>query len=149
MKKTILLSMLMMGITNPCQAQNIVHEFKNPSFNGNNTSSHWLTIENQEHTRKKDIQDKLEEELRQAALEEKNSFLNRFLNNLQSRIYSRLAAQLTDNLFAGGSDTGLIELEGNTIEYTKNDDEDTLTLRITQPDGSVTEITIPLAGFSF
>lgn len=139
----------MMGITNPCQAQNIVHEFKNPSFNGNNTSSHWLTIENQEHTRKKDIQDKLEEELRQAALEEKNSFLNRFLNNLQSRIYSRLAAQLTDNLFAGGSDTGLIELEGNTIEYTKNDDEDTLTLRITQPDGSVTEITIPLAGFSF
>ena len=138
-----------MGIISPCQAQNIVHEFKNPSFNGNNTSSHWLTIENQEHTRKQDIQDALEEELRQAALEEKNSFLNRFLNNLQSRIYSRLAAQLTDNLFAGESNTGLIELEGNTIEYTKNEDDQTLTLRITQPDGSVTEITIPLAGFSF
>ena len=30
----------------------ITHKFKNPSFNGINTSSHYLTIENQEFNRK-------------------------------------------------------------------------------------------------
>ena len=33
-------------------ADQIVHKFKSPSFNGVGTSSHYLTIENQEHTRK-------------------------------------------------------------------------------------------------
>lgn len=145
MKRIMLLSLLM--ISQPTLANDIKFEFKNPSFSGNGTGAHWLTIENQEFTRKQDIQDKIEEELRAAAAEEKNSFLNRFMNNLQSRIYSRLAAQLTDNLFASDSTEGSLELEGSLITYKQ--DEDTLTLTIKQPDGSVTEIVIPLSGFSF
>ena len=34
------------------QADTITHKFKNPSFSGINTSSHYLTIENQEFNRK-------------------------------------------------------------------------------------------------
>lgn len=139
--------MSLLTLTTPSQATDIVHRFKNPSFNGEGTSAHWLTIENQEHVRQQEIKDKIEEELRQAALEEKNSFLNRFLNNLQSRIYSRLAAQLTDNLFENESDNGSFDLEGNTISYVK--DGDTLKLTITSADGTVTEIIIPISGFSF
>ena len=35
----------------------IVHEFKNPSFSGKGTGAHYLTIENQEHSRKKAIEE--------------------------------------------------------------------------------------------
>ena len=36
-------------------ADQMVHKFKNPSFSGTNTSSHYLTIENQEFNRKEAI----------------------------------------------------------------------------------------------
>ena len=39
-------------LTNPLWADQIVHGFKNPSFSGVGTSSHYLTIENQEFNRK-------------------------------------------------------------------------------------------------
>ena len=40
------------------QADEMVHEFKNPSFSGVGTSSHYLTIENQETNRKQAIKRK-------------------------------------------------------------------------------------------
>lgn len=145
MKKLLILSLML--VSSPTLANDITFKFKNPSFSGEGAGAHWLTIENQEFTRKKEIQERIEEELKAAAAEEKNSFLNRFLNNLQSRIYSRLAAQLTDNLFASEAREGMLELEGSLIKYRQ--DEDNLVLTITQPDGSVTEIVIPMSGFSF
>ena len=42
------------------------------------------------------------------------------MKNLESRIYSQLSRDLVDNLFADGIGTeaaGVIELEGNIIEY--------------------------------
>lgn len=134
-------------LSHPAQAGEIVFQFKNPSFNGQGAGAHWLTIDNQEESRKKAIQDKIEADLKAKATEEKNSILNRFMNNLQSRIYSQLAAQLTQNLFAGGSDTGTFELDGNIIEYEKT--LDSVKLTITDQDGNTTSIEIPLAGFSF
>ena len=51
------------------KADTITHKFKSPSFNGVGTSSHYLTIENQEYTRKltikeeiKALQDEIERE---------------------------------------------------------------------------------------
>ena len=41
-------------------SQEIVHKFKNPSFSGIGTGAHYLTIENQEHSRKKAIEEALE-----------------------------------------------------------------------------------------
>ena len=49
-----------MALTPNIQAQEIVHKFKNPSFSGVGTGAHYLTIENQEHSRKKAIEEALE-----------------------------------------------------------------------------------------
>ncbi len=146
LKRTIILSLLLVGT--PAQATEIVFQFKNPSFSGNNAGAQWLTIENQEFNRKKAIQDKIEADLKAQALEEKNSILNRFMNNLQSRIYSQLAQQLTNNLFGEmGGQSGSFVLEGNQISYEKSDTE--IKLVITDDAGNVTEIIIPTSGFKW
>ncbi len=44
-------------------ADELVHKFKSPSFSGIGTSSHYLTIENQEFSRKKAVADDIEERL--------------------------------------------------------------------------------------
>lgn len=145
MKKLLILSPLLL-VSQPALASEIVFQFKNPSFSGQNAGAQWLTIENQEFQRKKAIEDKIEAELKAQALEEKNSILNRFLNNLQSRIYSQLAQQLTNNLFGEmGGQSGEFSLEGNTIRYERNDTE--IKLTITDDAGNTTEIIIPTSGF--
>ena len=50
-----LLSLL--GLTPNAYGDEIVHKFKNPSFSGIGTGAHYLTIENQEHSRKKAIEE--------------------------------------------------------------------------------------------
>ena len=77
-------------------------KFKSPSFSGVGQSSHYLTIENQETSRKKEILDKLEAELEELEREEENSTMNRFLRNFESRIYSRLSKELVENMFEAG-----------------------------------------------
>jgi len=146
MKKLLILSLLL--VSQPALASEIVYQFKNPSFSGVNAGAHWLTVENQETTREKAIQDKIEAELKAKALEEKNSILNRFMNNLQSRIYSQLAQQLTNNLFGEmGGEEGEFALEGNSIKYKKTDTD--ITLTITDDAGNTTEIIIPTSGFKW
>ena len=146
MRNLLILSLLI--VSQPALASEIVFQFKNPSFSGQNAGAQWLTIENQEFQRKKAIQDKIEAELKAVALEEKNSILNRFMNNLQSRIYSQLAQQLTNNLFGEmGGQSGEFALEGNTIKYEKTDTE--IKLTITDDTGNTTEIIIPTSGFKW
>ena len=41
-------------------ADEMTHKFKNPSFSGVNTSSHYLTIENQEFNRKEAIREEIQ-----------------------------------------------------------------------------------------
>lgn len=146
LKRIAILSLLL--VATPSQANEITFQFKNPSFSGVNASAHWLTVENQETSRAKAIRDKIESQLRAEALAKQNSILNRFMTNLQSRIYSQLAKQLTDNLFAeGAADTGAFELDGNQIQYEKT--FDSIVLRITDSDGEVTSITMPIGSFGF
>ena len=145
MKK--LLIPIVLSLSSPASASEIVFQFKNPSFSGVNAGAQWLTIENQETARKKAIQDKIEAELKQQALDEKNSILNRFMNNLQSRIYSQLAQQLTQNLFANGGSAGEFDLDGNTIAYEQT--LDTVKLTITDENNNVTVIEIPIGQFKF
>ena len=57
MKKVLILScILTLGVN----ADEIKFGFKNPSFSGVGTGAHYLTIENQEFSRKKQIEDALE-----------------------------------------------------------------------------------------
>ena len=48
--------------SDPAQASSIVFQFHSPSFSGIGTSSHYLTIENLETTRKQAIKKKAEDE---------------------------------------------------------------------------------------
>ncbi len=129
-------------------ADTITHKFKSPSFNGIGTSSHYLTIENQEHSRKLTIKEEIKAIQEEIEREKENSTLARFMRNLESRVYAELSRQLVNNLFGETPQSeGTITLEGNTIEYTS--DGVTLTLKITEADGTVTEITIPIGTFTF
>jgi hypothetical protein len=107
-----------------------------------------LTIDNQEHSRQKEIADAIKAALKEQESAAKNTILAKFINNLESRIYSQLAAQLTQNLFGENSQSnGEFTLDGNTIKYSKN--SDSVTMTITDDAGNITTITIPLSGFKF
>ena len=56
MKRIIILSLLVSSI----YTSEVVHKFKSPSFSGISTSSHYLTIENQQKSRRDKIADDLE-----------------------------------------------------------------------------------------
>jgi hypothetical protein len=134
--------------TSSASADEMTHTFKNPSFSGVGTSSHYLTIENQQFNRKKAIADEIKAYQEELEREAENTTLARFIRNLESRIYAQLSRQLVDNLFGETpSKSGTLELEGNTIEY--NTDGDYITLIITDADGNTTEITLPIGDFSF
>ena len=130
------------------QADEMVHQFKNPSFSGVGTSSHYLTIENQEFLRKEAIREEIKAYQEELEREAENTTLARFIRNLESRIYAQLSRQLVDSLFGDtASEFGILELEGNTIEYRVEDDK--VTLIITDEEGNTTEITVPLGSFTF
>ena len=130
-------------------ATELVHKFKNPSFSGQGTGAHYLTIENQEKTRREKIKDDIEAKLREEAREEENSTLNKFLRNLESRIYSQISRQLVDSMFGNeeGADYGVFTIEGNTVTYERVIGEDgieIIRLTIVAEDGSSTQIDIPV-----
>lgn len=132
----------------PVSSDQITHKFKSPSFNGVNTSSHYLTIENQEFNRKADIAAEIKAYQEELERDAENTTLARFIRNLESRIYAELSRQLVNNLFGETAGTGgTIELEGNTITYTI--DGDFITLIITDANGNTTEITLPIGTFTF
>ena len=130
------------------KADQIVHKFKNPSFSGINTSSHYLTIENQEFNRKEALKAEIKALQEQIERDKENTTLARFIRNLESRIYAQLSRQLVENLFGETPSTeGTLTLEGNTIEYNVLDG--IITLKITDSDGNVTTISLPVGNFTF
>jgi hypothetical protein len=147
---------LIFGTIAPIWSSELVHEFGNPSFSGINQSAHYLTIDEQERTRAEkraqDIQDKLDEEVREAD----NTVLARFVRNLESRIYSTLAKDLSESLFNyDGIPTsenpiiGEINLEGNILRWVNDGASISLTVE-EWFDGvlvSTTEIVIPVGDF--
>jgi hypothetical protein len=129
-------------------ADQLTHKFKSPSFSGNGTSSHYLTIENQEHTRKMTIKEELQALQDELERDAENTTLARFVRNFESRIYAQLSRQLVDNLFGETPKTeGTFELEGSTISYVS--DGVTITLNVLDQDGSTTTISIPVGSFTF
>ena len=139
-------------------ADEIVQKFKNPSFSGQGTSAHYLTIENQEKTRRDQIQDDIESALKAAEREADNTTLAKFIRNLESRIYAQLSKQLVDNMFGNeaASMMGSFSLEGNEINYERSNQcdsdgicEDVIVMTITDSEGSTTTITIPVGTGGF
>jgi len=129
-------------------ADELLYKFKSPSFSGVNTSSHYLTIENQEATRRQAIKDEIQAYKDELARDASNTTLARFIRNLESRVYAQLSRQMVEQLFGETqSKEGKLTLEGNTIEYIV--EEETITLTITDEEGSVTHISLPIGSFTF
>ena len=139
------------------QADELVHKFKNPSFSGIGTSAHYLTIENQEKSRRDALEDKIEAELKAQQRELENTTVAKFIKNVESRIYANLSKQLVDNMFGESCDStttncptsGTSEVEGATIYWVKDTTTEIITLTITDENGSVTSMSVPIGDFVF
>ena len=126
----------------------LVHNFKSPSFSGQGYSAHVMTIENQEFSRKKAIDDKRAADERQVQRDLANTNLSKFMKNVESRIYAQLSKQLVDSMFGEESgDSGTVTFEGTTISYVK--DTENVALTILDANGSETIITVPIGDFTF
>lgn len=132
----------------------IVHKFKNPSFSGIGTGAHYLTIENQEFSRKKAIEEALESARKAAEREENNTVMAKFIRNLESRIYAQMAKQLVESMFSndGSVRYGSFTLEGNVVTYeviTLDDGSEVIRMTIVDSDGTETIIEIPVGTGNF
>ena len=141
-------SMLVMFWSLDSMTDEIVFKFKSPSFSGVGASSHYLTIQNQEFNRKEALKAEIKALQEQIERDKENTTLARFIRNLESRIYAQLSRQLVENLFGETpSDSGVLELEGNRIEYSVVDG--IITLTITDSNGEQTIISLPIGNFTF
>jgi hypothetical protein len=133
----------------PLFADEIKFKFKSPSFNGEGTSAHYLTIENQEFNRKEALEAEikaLQDELQRDA---DNTTLARFLRNFESRVYAQLSRQLVDQLFGENpASEGSFTLFDNLITWTTDGINITMTI-FNETTGETTTITIPIGDFGF
>jgi hypothetical protein len=158
--RKILLSVGLMLSATVAQAE-LVHQFKNPAFSGIGFSSHVLTIDSIEKSRRDAIEADKKSAIAKAEAELLNTPLNRFMSLFQSQVYAQLATQLSSNLFqnrcaaADGSaipgcvnpTTGTFVLDGNTVTWVKSADKVTLT--VVDAKGTRTTVVVPIASFGF
>jgi len=144
---TYYLIIILLGATATVSGDEIVQEFKSPSFSGIGTSSHYLTIDEQEKSRRDEIAEDVENALKEAEREADNTTLAKFLRNLESRIYSQLSRDIAESLFDSekGGTGGEFELEGSTIRFLN--DGINITLIVIDENGTITEIIIPVGIF--
>lgn len=139
----------------------LIHNFKNPSFSGIGWSSHVLTIESIEKTRRDSIEsEKRSRELARITADQ-NTPLSRFMNLFQSQVYAQLSTQLSNNLFQnkcaaadGGTIPGCIQpttgnfvLDGNTVSWEKT--STMVKMTVVDSMGTITTVNVPIASFAF
>ena len=124
-------------------------KFGSPSFSGNGKSSHYLTIENIEKTRKDAI--KAQEKADAKALQDElnSTAVAKFQANLEARFYTALAKQITDNVFGSDGlqqDSGTYtDTAGNIITWATvtSGSNAGVTVTVQEPDGTTTSYTLP------
>ena len=156
----ILVSLSLLLSTSLSQAE-LVQQFKNPAFSGVGFSSHVLTIDSIEKSRRDAIEADKKSAIAKAEAELLNTPLNRFMSLFQSQIYAQLATQLSNNLFtnkcsaADGTaipgcvnpTTGNFVLDGNTVTWAKANDKVTLT--VVDAKGNKTTVVVQLLALVF
>ena len=139
----------------------LVHQFKDPAFNGANWSSHVLTVDSIEKSRRDSIEADKKAAIAKAEADLLNTPLNRFMSLFQSQVYAQLSTQLSNNLFNNkcknpdgtsisgcvNPTTGTFVLDGNTVTWNKSTTDVTLT--VVDGKGSTTTVKVPIASFSF
>ena len=131
-------------------ASELGFKFHSPSFSGHGKSSHYLTIENIEKTRKDAIAAKKVADAKAAEAETNALARNKFKANLEARFYTALAKQVTDNVFGtdglqqdSGTFTSPVGGEVITWTTTTGQSPDTVTVVVTETDGTVTTYSFP------
>ena len=131
-------------------ASELTFDFDSPSFSGHGKSSHYLTIENIEKTRKDAIAAQKKADAAALKAEAKSTAIAKFKANVEARFYTALAKQITDNVFGSdglqqdsGTFTSPIGGEIITWTTTTGQSPDTVTVVVTESDGSVTTFTFP------
>ena len=119
-------------VTSNAFAGELTHKWKSPSFSGIGASAHFLTIENQEFTRKAEIKAKKESKAAKKISAAKNTNYAKFIDNLESRIFAEFSKQLTDNLF--GESCGTTYTTG-TVDGVVTTAQNTLNPEIGNTDG--------------
>jgi hypothetical protein len=150
MHKILITIVMTTALATFSNASELSHEFKNPSFNGRGYSTHVLSIEQLQFQRKQEIKEKAETEKRRLEREEQQDVITKFINNVESRIYANISKNLVDSMFEDdGATSGTATIEGATINWVKDTTSDTITITITEADGTTTTLSVPLSGFGF
>ena len=141
----ILVSLL---IITGVSASEITFEFVSPSFSGQGKSSHYLTIENIEKTRKDAIKAAEKAAKEKEEQDAKNTAIAKFKANLESRFYTALAKQITTNVFGADglqqdSGTFTSPIGGEVVTWTTPSGTGNVTITVTETDGTVTSFTMP------
>ena len=141
---TILLFLFMISGVN---ASEVTFEFGSPSFSGSGKSSHYLTIENIEKTRKDAIKAAEKAAADKAEQDAKNTAIAKFKANLESRFYTALAKQITTNVFGADGlqqDSGTFTSPvGGEIVTWETPNTGNVVVTVTETDGTVTTFTMP------
>ena len=129
-------------------ASEVTFEFGSPSFSGSGKSSHYLTIENIEKTRKDAIKAAEKAAADKVIADAKNTAVAKFKANLEARFYTALAKQITTNIFGADGlqqDTGSFTspIGGELVEWTTPAGTGNVVVTITESDGTVTTFTMP------
>tara|TARA_B100000809_G_scaffold225851_1_gene237071 strand:+ start:273 stop:722 length:450 start_codon:yes stop_codon:yes gene_type:complete len=145
--KKLLTILSVISICSSAGASGIDFKFHSPSFSGNGKSSHYLTIENIEKTRKDAIKTKNEAAAKALKDEAKSTPIAKFKANLEARFYTALAKQITDNVFGSDGnqqDSGTYTAaNGEVITWTTPSGTGNVVVVVTETDGVTTTYTMP------
>ena len=145
--KKILTALSVISICSSAVASELTFSFKSPSFNGNGQSSHYLTIENIEKTRKDALIAKKKADAKALKDEINGTAVAKFKANLEARFYTAHAKQITDNVFGADGlqqDSGTFTgTNGETVAWTTPGGTGNVVVTVTEADGTVTTFTMP------
>ena len=145
--KKLLIILSVITIYSSVSASELTFSFKSPSFNGVGQSSHYLTIENIEKTRKDAIIAKKKADAKALKDEINGTAVAKFKANLEARFYTALAKQITDNVFGADGlqqDSGTFTgTNGETVAWVTPAGTGNVVVTVTEADGTSTVFTMP------
>ena len=146
--KLIILTIATLFLHTSLFASELTFKFGSPSFSGNGKSSHYLTIENIEKTRKDAIEAQKKADAKAAQAEIDALPINKFKANIEARFYTALAKQITDNVFGTDglqqdSGTFTSPIGGEVVAWTTPSGTGNVVVTVTETDGTVTTFTMP------
>ena len=129
-------------------ASELTFKFGSPSFSGVGKSSHYLTIENIEKTRRDAIEAQKKADAKALKAETDALPINKFKANIEARFYTALAKQITDNVFGTDglqqdSGTFTSPIGNEVVTWTTPSGTGNVVVTVTESDGTVTTFTMP------